>query len=661
MSHQDLYNELNSQQQQVIDHRQGPLMVVAGPGTGKTKTLTTKVATLLKESEIYSILVLTFTHKAVEEIRRRLGNLARGLNSVVRKDSVARLTINTFHGLGYQLQHQQVEQPNLISQPRQAVLVKQLINDNKWRSLSSLGDRELLLLISKSKNQALDHHPLQTEVEKLVAHYQQQLHKMGVMDFDDLLLTTVQLVQQSPADQIQKLRYDYVLVDEFQDTNDIQYQLLKLLITDKQNLIVIGDPRQAIYGFRGAQAQAFEQFKQDFPQSTNIILEKNYRSCSQILQASDSLYPQDQYQQVSRTDEGEVAFVKTFNEYTEADWIVRHLSQQMGGIDLNQAGDLLTRQTALAGSDNTTFADFAVVYRLHGLSRLLEKQFRDSGIPFQVIGGSSLYHQSEVALMIDCFHWLASDGEEHLLQLVESSWVGLTKSIRDKISGLVLAKNISTHQAINHLLNLRQLSTRQVGLVTAFRRKLERIKALEATQQLVPLVDKLKKIFDLESQLKDQDTKQANLVEFSNSLIRFNQSKQPLKEFLEYYQRLAEQGFFDHQADKVTLLSMHAAKGLEFDYVYICGFEEGLIPFSKQEGAAELAEERRLLYVAITRAKKGCYLLTTQQRQKRTSTISQFAQDLLAGGVTQLKDEVLEKMAKKQRLQQEKKRQASLF
>lgn len=469
--------KLNSQQKRIVETGDGPFMVVAGPGTGKTKTLTSRIAYLIANQKIgyEHILTLTFTKRAAAEMRERLKAL---LGKNLPK-------ITTFHGFAFDFLNSLGQEIQIITEQEQEAIIKKIVQE----SSPKIKPRDLSLIISQHKStiQPVKKDPI---IEKLILDYQKALIELQLVDFDDLLLQTWQILQdQTQRKRLQQL-YKYVLIDEFQDTNDLQYQIIKLILNHKQNLFVIGDPLQSIYGFRGANSQIFETLKKDFPNTQEAVMEINYRSKKHIVQTSNQLFANVQLKAASE-DLGRVAIINTLNEFSEAEWIVNFINQKIGGTDLIRAGE----------SDNTAnLADFAIIYRTHDLGRVLEDKFLHSGLPFQIV---------------------------------------------------------------------------------------------------------------------KEDT--------------------PV------------------QGDHIKLLSMHAAKGLEFKYVFVCGFEEGLIPYEKDE------EERKLFYVAITRAKDELYLLQVKKRHQKDTQNSSFKKKIMHENLLEMEDENLEKTIQKRELAKIKKSQISLF
>ncbi|MCL5784099.1 MAG: ATP-dependent helicase [Patescibacteria group bacterium] len=481
------FSGLNDQQKRIVLNGDGVVVVNAGPGTGKTKTLTSRVAFLIGENGVdpQNILTLTFTQRASLEMRERL-------QKILGKNKLPLIT--TFHGFAYDFLIRLGQEVEIISEENREMLVKKIIKENKSR----MSFRDLSLVISRYKN-SLNSTQKDHEIEKLFKDYQKALVKKQLLDFDDLLLKTWKILKDDSNQRVKlQEQYQYVLIDEFQDTNDLQYQIIRLILKENPNLFVIGDPLQSIYGFRGASAKIFEKLHDDFPDTKTAFLEINYRSKSSIVNISNQLFSNTNLKSFSR-DLGNVAMIDTLNEYSEAGWIVSFINNKIGGTDLN---------SAQKGAEGANFADFAVIYRTHHLAYVLEKKFNESGLPYQIVR---------------------------------------------------------------------------------------------------------------------EDT--------------------PV------------------EGDHIKLLSMHAAKGLEFKYVFICGFEDGLIPYRHARGefADDLEEEKRLLYVAMTRAKDELYLICAKSRNKKYSKASMFKQNIKSNYLVEMEDQAIGKILQKRQALKIKKSQMSLF
>jgi superfamily I DNA/RNA helicase len=530
--------ELNKEQKRAVVFEGRSLIVKAGPGTGKTRVLVERVAYLASKGvKPELILVLTFTRKAVKEIKERL-----------KKKKVKGVEVKTFHGWSYELLKTEDDSLKLIEERKRKKLIRKLG----------------------------------------IKKYKEKLKELELLDFDDLVIMARDLLKKKQN----RKRYEYVLVDEFQDTNEEQYELLKLIVGGA-NICVIGDPRQSIYAFRGATPTIFKKFKEDFGKAKEIGLKINYRSRAGILKAAQKLFKEDDpaksYAFRRAGGDGEVKLVRTLDEYTEADWILRLIEKKIGGLGLVEASELRGQ-----GDKEIKWKDVAVIYRTHRLNRVLKEKFGRLGIPFQVIGVESDWEQGKMRELVAGLRFLGGEGqwEEELEDLGmnegEIEW-------------------------------LKELGELKIGKI----------------------VDKLIKRWGIEM----DDV----LREFRHILIGLKD----LRKFGEYHDSLIENDYYDEQVDKVTLMTMHATKGLEFKYVVVAGFEEWL---SKDED-----EERRLLYVAMTRAKEGLFLLTTEKRGGKKQKVSRFLKEIRGGWLVEEEDERMEKERKRRARRRLKKAQIKLF
>jgi DNA helicase II / ATP-dependent DNA helicase PcrA len=439
----------------------------------------------------------------------------------------------------------------------------------------------------------------------------------GLMDFDGLLINALDLLRKK------KIAYKYILVDEFQDTNNLQYLLVKHLLRKDGKLFVIGDPKQSVYAFRGSNEKIFDEFKKDFPEAEEIFLDTNYRSRENIVKTSSALFGRADSLKTIKKEKGSVKLVETFNQYSEADWILKEINQKVGGIDLNFAADVdIAKQTF-------SFSDFAVVYRIHSLNKVLEKKFYESGMPFQIIGSKSLYQQKEIRFIILCLYYLAG-------------FVFMYRYMNTKDQEMIVGE-MREIKAVDH----------PVSLIK------EKLKKFDKDLKVSSIVKKIVDEFQLENTLENNNIHLQNLKEFVGSTISFDRQKDGLIKFLEYISYLEEHEYYDERADKVTLMTMHAAKGLEFPFVYIIGFEDGIIPYKKSVEEGGVDEERRLLYVAMTRAENELQMVYTQKRFGKRAIVSRFARQLNASQIEQVVDEQIQKI--KRRMERSKKNQLDLF
>lgn len=586
-------SDLNPQQRLAVETISGPIIIVAGPGTGKTKTLISRIVYLIDQgNNPESILALTFTRKAAIEMRERLQQSLPNLAALP--------FIGTFHALAYDFlkNHKDL---NLLTETEHKLILQTL----KAQFPAEIGSlRELALQLSRLKNKP------ETSYDKILAAYQKQLDILDKVDFDDMILQSHKLLKtDSQLRQSIQEKYQFILVDEFQDTNELQYQFLKLLLKSQPNIFVIGDPLQSIYSFRGASDQIFDLFKRDFNDYQEITLQTNYRSARSIIRVSLRLFPETPSLQPHIQEDGSVTIVKTQNEFTESEWIVNQICRKVGGVDLNQAASMRDDDEQL------TWSDFAVIYRTHHFRRILEKEFLDSGIPYQIIGGESIYEQPEISFLSDCLVYINDP--------ISTNWSKL------KQYTFPLSQNI--------------------------------LLSVKKTQRVSQIILFLISTFHINETIQDKPEKKLNLQQYINNLTQFDKRNEGLKECIEYLRYLEEHDYYDKRSSHITLLTMHAAKGLEFNTVFICGFEDGLIPLINKKTESNLDEEKRLLYVALTRAKQNLFLLHTHDRHRQLRNLSRFKKYLDCPELKIIEDEKITKLAIKQKKENDKKSQLSIF
>ena len=577
----DFVAQLNAEQWAAVEQSDGPALIVAGPGTGKTKTLTARIAYLIASGHARpeQILALTFTNKAAQEMLDRVELLLKQIGQA----SADKPLVATFHALCHKLLGGDLQ---FATEPQRLQIIKQL---QKPADLKGLSTRELALLISRAKNMVEDENP---ELTALVRRYDAALAELNVLDFDDLLLRTKQLLESDPATRKElQGRFTHILVDEFQDTNRLQYELLQLL-RGNDNLFVIGDPLQSIYGFRGASGGIFEQFRADFPKAATVALAVNYRSVPEVVTLSNALFPDAPQLTAHAQINGQTRTVQVLNEYSEAAWVLAEIQTAIGG------GDMLRAVSDDNPALHRTLRDFAILYRNRSAAQAVQKLVADSGLPYQVVGEGSPYEQPQVLAIIALLRG-ALTGEPAALEGFSRAEVAAVQDLLGQ-AGDVLP----------HL-----------------------------------LAEKIAGILGFD--------KSPAVRQFVGGLVRFP----TLARAMEYLDHIADDRFYDAQADAITLLTIHASKGLEFPHVFLVGAEEGILPHKR----ADVAEEKRLFYVAATRAKERLDILHTRKRAGEPAELSRFAREL---GPTLLPRETDPNLAADQRRAQKravKKSQQSLF
>ncbi len=595
--------QLNQEQRRAVEAGDGPVLIVAGPGTGKTKTLTARIAYLIASGKAQpgEILALTFTKKAAEEMAARVVDLLKVIDRsragtegapafLSGSASVESMPFNksttpriaTFHALCSELLGDEIP---FVAEPVRIQLIKDL---PKPAALKGLSSRDLGLLISRYKNMAED----DAALKKLVKAYDTALHEQGLRDFDDLLVQVRELLMndETKRDAFRQ-QYRYILVDEFQDTNRLQYELLNLL-RGNDNVFVIGDPNQSIYGFRGASGSIFDQFKADFPAHNLVTLTANYRSTPEVVTLANAIFTADAPLQPQTTTAGRVRAVQVLNEYSEANWVMNEIQQAIGG------GDMLSAVSDDERMSQRTLRDFAILYRSRAAALTMQKAIEISGLPYQIVGEGSPYEQPQV---------------QALMALLRAATTG----------------------------EVPQLEGFRSAEIRAVQDMLTQDDSASPTKLAKRLVDILK--FELTNSVQ----------QFINTLVRFNEPRQALA----YFDSLAETRFYDPIADVITLLTVHAAKGLEFPYVFLIGAEEGILPHSK----ADAEEERRLFYVAVTRAREKLDIIYGKNRGGNPAEASRFIREPGIHALPHMLDPNLAEDARRAQKRAIKRSQQSLF
>lgn len=592
---------LNPEQLQAVRSAASTICVNAGPGTGKTKTLIARILYLLDQQVVLpsQILALTFTKKAATEMRERLAQAAGAA-------AARHVWIGTFHAFCHQILQRAGKAIPLVAEDTRVTYLKEAIEVSGWKG----SVREASTEITRMKNS------LTSEHEALLDAYNQILRKHRIGDYDDILFHAYTLCREDTAlcTAFQD-EYIHILIDEFQDTSPVQYELIKLLCKEsssEKHLYIIGDPFQSIYAFRGSSADIFSRLQSEFPDHEQITLSLNYRSNKNIITVSSRLFPQI-HLKATRPESGSVQIVQCLNEFAEADFVVSCIGREVGGTDLLHASKV---DNYGAGC---RFSDCAVIYRSHRLRYPLTTAFMRSGIPFQAIGEESPFHKISIRCIIDCLRFIYTKDNQSISKLDNYPF----------IKPLDIEKYLIAVHA--------------------------------KSAKVTDLIQNIEHLFALSEVFKKDKEYTIDQKQFTQSLIPFNSQKNGLEAALLYLDFLQEHEFYDSSADRVTFLTMHAAKGLEFSHVYLCGFEDGIIPHGNKNIFNGTEEEKRLLYVALTRAKESLTLSYTRSRDKKPSYISPFYERLISAELHHHEDENTVRIAKRIEKIKIKKSQMKLF
>jgi DNA helicase-2/ATP-dependent DNA helicase PcrA len=611
----DLLTGLNSQQQQAVMAGLGPVLVMAGPGSGKTRVLTQRIAYLIGKMGVrpYNILAVTFTNKAAREMENRVINLLG--------ESARGVTLGTFHAICARILRREAEHlpfnSNFVifDEDDQAGLVKRVIadlnlDDKQYRPLAVLNS------ISNAKNELIlpDEYPQQTYRDEVVKRvyigYQQLLLTNNAVDFDDLLLYTAFLLEDNPSVRERYARrYEHVLVDEFQDTNLAQYVLLKRLSSFHNNIFAVGDADQSIYRWRGADYRNVLRFEQDYPDAQLILLEQNYRSTQQILDVAMAVIDPNP----NRTPK------KLFTERNEGLKVILHETYD----DRQEASFIVDTIASLVGRQQIKPGDVAIMYRTNAQSRLLEEAFLNAGLPYKLVGAQRFYGRREVKDIIAYMRMVYNHNDE--LSLIRVINVP-TRGIGDKTLQILRTQAQRANLPPGELLIQMggepeqfkpYFPSRALAILSGFGDFLSRW--IKQAGELNPLamMDHILDDIDYHGYIDDGTDEGNDRWENIMELRRLASEYQDrtVGEFLENIALVSDQDTIEANANVPTLLTLHAAKGLEYPVVFIAGLNEGTLPHSRSFDELEaMQEERRLLYVGITRAKDRLYLLYAQNR-----------------------------------------------
>ena len=641
---QSLLDGLNREQQQAVQHTEGPLLILAGAGSGKTKVLTVRIAYLLAQGvNPYEILAITFTNKAAKEMKSRVEGLVG--------DVANRIWLSTFHSfcakfLRFELDNFLGYNSNFTiydTSDSQVVIkaaLKALNLDDKYypvgAMISAISDaKNKLMFASDYRKQARDFY--QQKVADVYEYYERELHKNNALDFDDLLLVAVKLLQSNAAvlEKYSK-RFRYVMIDEYQDTNHAQYLLAYLLSSHWKNIAVVGDADQSIYAWRGADIQNILDFEKDYPNCTSIKLEQNYRSTKIILDAANAVIDNNEGRPEKNlwTDKVEGAKIQHFtaqSEHEEAAFI----------------GDTIVKKHDIHG---VPYGDMAILYRTNAQSRVLEEALIKRALPYTMVGGTKFYDRKEIKDVLAYLRVLYNPFDDlSLLRIINVPKRSIGATTVSKLQDYARENGTSLFMTLTqlHLVDTIKGKTKE---------KLEEFGILIFTlvaemddksvlNILEAILDRTGYLAQLEESTDPQDQARAENIGELLSVAKDFQDTNPtgtVEDFLEQVALVNDVDSFEQEESKVTLMTLHAAKGLEFPIVFLGGLEEGLFPHSRTlMNPEEIEEERRLAYVGITRAEKELYIsnATTRTVFGRTSSYlpSRFIDEIPAELVDSLR------------------------
>ena len=628
----DILATLNPAQRQAVETIEGPLLILAGPGSGKTRVITHRVAYLIKVCGMNPshIMAVTFTNKAAREMRERLDQLLG--------QEVGALTLGTFHAICARILHREGKvmglDPGFViyDDEDQSNLIKQSLQDANLDP-KQYAPRTLQSAISAAKSHLLspEDYAQRTQsyfeeiVHRIYQRYQQLLGQNKAVDFDDLLMKTVQLFDSQPEILSRyQSRYVHILVDEFQDTNVSQYTLIKQLAGKYHNICVVGDPDQSIYSWRFADLRNIMSFEKDYPDARVVLLEQNYRSTKTILNvASDVISANMQRKPKDLWTENEagspVTIIESYNEEEEAQYVVREIEK-------------------LVSQEQISLKDCAVMYRVNAQSRALEEAFMRYGVPYPLIGGTRFYQRREVKDIIAYLRVIHNPHDNvSLARIINIPGRGVGQRTMSQLQARARTDNSSLYNTLEKVLEEKTFTPRIIQALTGFVHLINGLTVTGRELTLAELVDEILERTGYREYLleKENGEERDNITELRNAAKEYSElnPEEALTSFLEKVSLVADIDNLDEKDDTATLITLHQAKGLEFPVVFIAGMEEGVLPHRKSFGdPSEIEEERRLCYVGITRAGKRLYLLRSFRRSLfgsgSANPASRFIQDI---------------------------------
>lgn len=618
-----LLTGMNDQQAEAVQTTEGPLLIMAGAGSGKTRVLTHRIAYLIDEKMInpWNILAITFTNKAAREMRER----AVALNPATSETLIA-----TFHSMCVRILRREADHIGynrnftIVDPGEQRTLMKRILKNlnldpKKWN------ERAILGTISNAKNDLLDEIAYEHQagdmytqiVAKCYKAYQEELRRSEAMDFDDLIMMTLRLFDKNPdVLAYYQQRYQYIHVDEYQDTNHAQYQLVKLLASRFKNICVVGDADQSIYGWRGADMQNILDFEKDYPEAKVVLLEENYRSTKKILQAANDVIKNNRNRRPKKlwtqNDEGEqIVYYRANDEHDEAVFVASTI-------------DNIVREKV------KNFKDFAVLYRTNAQSRTIEEALLKSNIPYTMVGGTKFYSRKEIRDVISYLNLIANTSDNISFErVVNEPKRGVGPGTLEKLRNFAYEQNMSLLDASANIM-LSPIKGKAAQGVYDFANMIlnlrDQLDGLSITDTVEAILDKSGYLDALSmQQTLESQSRIENIEEFMSVTKNFDETNTDgtedetgidrLGRFLNDLALIADTDDGEAEAAEVTLMTLHAAKGLEFPVVFLIGMEEGVFPLSRaSEEPDELEEERRLAYVGITRAEEILFLTNANTR-----------------------------------------------
>lgn len=628
--------DLNKEQREAVESTEGPLLILAGAGSGKTRVLTYRIANLIEKGVFPgNILAITFTNKAAAEMTERIQGLVG--------EEARNMWVSTFHSTCVRILRQDIDKIGynknfvIYDTSDQEKLIKECLKELNLDEklyvpkdiINKIGSQKDILIDADTYYRKNANDFKTRKIAEIYKLYQKKLKDNNALDFDDIIMKTVVLFKEH--DDVLKYyqrKFRYILVDEYQDTNKAQYELIKILSSQHRNLCVVGDDDQSIYGWRGADIRNILEFEKDYPDVKIVKLEQNYRCTKKILDAANFVIANNERRKAKRlwteNEEGEkIKFYKADTDGDEAYFIVNEIKKLV--------------------ENGNSYRDFAILYRTNAMSRILEEKFVTSSVPYKVVGGLKFYDRKEIRDILAYLKVINNplDGIS-LERIINTPKRGIGDATIEKLKDNAREMGVSLYSVLLEIDAVEGINTRAlnslhkfISLMNYFILAKESLKVSELMNEILEKTGYLR-------ELKEENTPESrgrieNLQELYSAAVEFEEKSddKSLPAFLEKVALVSDQDQLS-EAGGVTLMTLHTAKGLEFPVVFIAGFEEGIFPhFSALEDESEMEEERRLCYVGITRAKERLYLTCARQRMMfgRTmfNSVSSFAEEIPEG------------------------------
>ncbi|MBN6187737.1 DNA helicase PcrA [Aneurinibacillus sp. BA2021] len=637
INREDALKGLNPQQKEAVLATDGPLLILAGAGSGKTRVLTQRIAYLLDEKKVapWSILAITFTNKAAREMKDRI--------SMIAGPDAEDIWISTFHSMCVRILRRDIDRIGysrnftILDSGDQVSVVKQCLKELNIDP-KKYDPRAVLGFISNAKNElktpeqygSMILGPVEQVAQRVYTLYQKKLKSNNSLDFDDLIMKTIQLFEDEPEVlAFYQKKFRYVHVDEYQDTNRAQYILVKKLAAGHKNICVVGDSDQSIYRWRGADITNILNFEKDYPNARTILLEQNYRSTKKILEAANKVISNNTGRKPKNlwTDNDEGAVIRYYtadSEHSEAYYVVDQIQKAV------QAG--------------RSYRDIAILYRTNAQSRVIEEVFVKSGIPYNIVGGTKFYDRKEIKDMLAYLRLISNpDDDLSLTRIINVPKRGIGAGTVEKVAAYAAQQGISMYRAIQEVDQI-GLSARFADAIVQFARMISELENMQEYLGVTELAEEVLKRTEYREELRREGTLEArsrieNIEEFLSVTMEFERTSEDktLIAFLTDLALVADIDKLDEteedRGNSVVLMTLHSAKGLEFPMVFLVGMEEGIFPHSRALlEEVEMEEERRLAYVGITRAEEELFLTRALMRtlygQTKMNAASRFIEEI---------------------------------